>query len=65
MSAASERAQEVVAKIKQSRGPDWYKKIGAMGGRVKGVAKGFAADKQKAREAGRAGGNTTSGKLDG
>lgn len=37
-------------------GPDFYAKIGAKGGARKGVVKGFAADRDRARWAGAKGG---------
>lgn len=36
--------------------PDFYRKIGAKGGKVKGVKKGFALDPERARRAGAKGG---------
>lgn len=38
-----------------ARDPDYYKKIGAIGGRAR-VSKGFGANPELAREAGRKGG---------
>ena len=41
------------AKTNRERyGDDFYKKIGSKGGKVKGVAKGFAANPELARAAG-------------
>lgn len=37
-------------------GDDYYSRIGAMGGRVKGVAKGFSKNRELARIAGAMGG---------
>lgn len=42
---------------KQKYGQDFYKNIGAKGGSVNGVAKGFAADRERARRAGAKGGS--------
>ena len=39
------------------RDPDFYKKIGRKGGQKTGVLKGFAANPELAREAGRRGGS--------
>ena len=41
---------------KERYGEDFYKKAGRKGGKVTGVAKGFAANLDRAREAGRLGG---------
>ena len=38
-------------------GDDFYKKLGSKGGKVTGVAKGFASNLELAREAGRRGGH--------
>lgn len=43
-------------KNKKLHGADFYQKIGRMGGSVTGVKKGFAANHQRAVEAGRKGG---------
>ena len=46
------------AKTNRKRyGDDFYKKIGSNGGKVTGVAKGFASNLDRAREAGRLGGH--------
>ncbi len=45
---------------KERHGEDFYKKIGHLGGSVKGVAKGFALmPREKRQEAGRKGGKTS------
>lgn len=41
---------------KKRYGKDFYKKIGAVGGKKTGVKKGFAANPALAREAGKKGG---------
>lgn len=41
---------------KKLYGKDFYKKIGAVGGKKTGVKKGFAANPELAREAGKKGG---------
>ena len=64
MSGTPESTRKSAETVKKMRGSDWYARIGAIGGKAKGVAKGFAANKKKAKEAGRIGGNTTSGKND-
>ena len=43
---------------KERYGDDWYKILGAKGGKVLGV-KGFATNKELAREAGRKGGKVS------
>ena len=40
-------------------GKDFYRNIGKLGGSVKGVKKGFAADPERARIAGAKGGRTS------
>jgi general stress protein YciG len=47
---------------KQLHGEDFYKRIGAKGGRKTGVPKGFAANPALAKIAGRKGGSVTSGR---
>ena len=47
--------QKAAAKNRALHGPDFYARIGAIGGR-KGTTGGFAANRDLAREAGRKGG---------
>jgi general stress protein YciG len=47
--------RKAAAKNKELYGPDFYKEIGAKGGK-KGRTGGFAANRELAREAGRIGG---------
>jgi general stress protein YciG len=44
---------------KKKYGEDFYVKIGAKGGSVKGLKKGFAANPELARKAGAKGGSVT------
>lgn len=55
MAGSRQGAQKVKAKL-LARDPDYYKKIGAKGGRNGTGVKGFAANKELAREAGKKGG---------
>ena len=43
---------KTAATNRERYGDDFYKKIGSKGGKVKGVAKGFAANPELARAAG-------------
>ena len=47
---------KTAATNRERYGDDFYKKIGSKGGKVTGVAKGFASNLDRAREAGRRGG---------
>ena len=40
----------------ERNGPNFFARIGAEGGKVKGVKKGFAANPERARQAGKVGG---------
>lgn len=55
MSGTMNGGQAAALKNKQLYGKDFYSKIGAAGGKVK-VAKGFALNRDLAREAGARGG---------
>jgi general stress protein YciG len=50
-----EQVQERTKKIKERYGEDFFKKSGSTGGKAK-VPKGFAVNKELAKEAGRKGG---------
>ena len=50
-------AKLATMKIKQKHGDDFFKRTGSLGGSVKGTQGGFAADRQRAAEAGRLGGS--------
>ena len=56
MAGTKAGAAKTVATNKERYGEDFYKKMGAKGGKVTGVAKGFASNLDRAREAGRRGG---------
>jgi general stress protein YciG len=60
MGQTTQGAIQAKATIKEKYGDDYYAKIGAMGGRsynrLTSPPKGFAADIERAREAGRKGG---------
>lgn len=57
MSGSIEGGKKCADTNKQKYGEDWYKKIGAMGGRKATTKpKGFAANRELARTAGRIGG---------
>ena len=57
MSGSTEGGKKCAATNKEKYGEDWYRKIGAMGGRkVTTKPKGFAANPALARMAGRIGG---------
>lgn len=43
--------------LRAKYGADYYSRIGRMGGKIKGVKKGFALDPKRAKEAGRLGGS--------
>ncbi len=45
------------AEKNRAKDPDFYVKLGKMGGSVKGLKKGFAADPTRASKAGRKGGS--------
>lgn len=52
---------KAAATNKEKHGDDFYKRIGSMGGRKKGIAKGFALmDFEKVQAAGRKGGYKSS-----
>jgi general stress protein YciG len=55
MSGTIDGGKKCAATNKRKYGSDWYKKIGAIGGR-NGNTGGFAANPELAREAGRKGG---------
>jgi hypothetical protein len=55
MAGTSAGGKSAAATNKAKYGPDFYKNIGAMGGK-NGHTGGFAANKELAREAGRLGG---------
>lgn len=55
MAQTKEGAKKAVFSIKERHGEDFYKLIGAKGGK-KGGAKGFALDRERARLAGMKGG---------
>lgn len=55
MSQKAEGGKKVAAKM-LARDPDFYKKIGALGGAAKWPTKGFGGDKQRASNAGKKGG---------
>ena len=61
MSATREGGLKAAKKNKQLYGEDFYKKIGAKGGRA-GNTGGFYANRELAREAGRKGGSKSSRK---
>lgn len=56
MAQTKEGAKKAVFSLKQRHGEDFYKIIGAKGGKV-GGAKGFALDRERARTAGAKGGS--------
>ncbi|MCA1806467.1 MAG: hypothetical protein LC687_01175 [Actinobacteria bacterium] len=55
MAGTKKGGQAAASTNKTKYGPDFYAKIGAMGGK-KGKTGGFYADRDRAREAGRKGG---------
>lgn len=55
MSATSEGAKKAAQIIKDKHGADWYKKIGAKGGK-KSRGGGFTGNPELAREVGKRGG---------
>lgn len=56
MAGTAEGAQRAKKTIMKRYSKDFYAQIGATGGKVKGVKKGFAANPERARAAGRIGG---------
>lgn len=55
MAGTKAGGKKCAAKNRERYGEDYYKRIGAMGGKVQ-VKKGFATDRKRASEAGRKGG---------
>lgn len=58
MAQTKEGAKKAMFSIKARHGEDFYKIIGSKGGKVGGL-KGFALDRERAREAGRKGGSVS------
>lgn len=56
MSGTKAGGLKCALKNKELHGDDWYKIIGQIGGRVKGLKKGFAANPELAETAGAKGG---------
>lgn len=56
MSGSRVGGAKTAATNKKRYGDDFYKKNGQKGGKVSGIAKGFASNLELAREAGRRGG---------
>ena len=61
MSGTKAGAAKAVQTIK-NKDPEFFSKIGAIGGSATGVLKGFAANRELAREAGRKGGSVKKNK---
>lgn len=55
MSGTKKGGQKTAVKVKRKYGFGFYSIIGQVGGRKKGIKKGFAANPQLAREAGKKG----------
>lgn len=56
MSGTKEGGIKAAKTNKELHGDDFYKKIGKKGGKVMGIMKGFAANRELASKAGRKGG---------
>lgn len=56
MAGTSDGGKTAAEKNKQNYGPDFYKRIGAKGGKVKGIKKGFGLNPALASKAGKKGG---------
>jgi len=56
MSGTTEGAAKAKKTILARRGAQFYAEIGSKGGKIKGVKKGFAANPERARAAGKVGG---------
>lgn len=55
----SEQAKRIAKALREKYGDDFYSTIGKVGGKAtnrEGIKKGFSADLERAREAGRKGG---------